>query len=78
MQERYDVIIVGGGSAGCAAAMRLDQRRVNHGADVFVRQLFDLHHLVGGAKSVEDMQERNPRLKRAGLGDKREIHRLLH
>jgi choline dehydrogenase len=31
MQERYDVIIVGGGSAGCAAAMRLSgdpQRRV--------------------------------------------------
>jgi hypothetical protein len=45
--------------------------------DVFVQQ-FNLGNLVRRAEAVEEMDERQARAQGGGLGNEREIHRLLH
>jgi hypothetical protein len=40
---------------------------VDHGSKRIVRQQLDLSDLVRGAKAVEEMEERNPRLQRRSL-----------
>ena len=45
-----------------ALAVRLDERRVHHGAQIVVGQLLDLGHLVRRAEPVEEVQDRHARL----------------
>src|SRR4030095_16196606 len=52
-----------------ARPVRLHQPVINHGSDLFVRKLLNLHYLMRGAKAVEYMQEGNPGAESACLSD---------
>ena len=55
----------------------LDQLVREHRAQVVVGQLLDLRDLVGGAESVEEVEERDARAKAGGLADQRHVVRFL-
>ena len=61
-----------------AAAEIGDVVVVDHLADHVVADLIDLLHFVGGAEAVEEVEERNLRLERCGVGDHRHIVGFLH
>ena len=47
-------------------------------ADVFVIEHLDRLQLMRGAEAIEEVHERDARLERRGVGDEREVVRLLH
>ena len=59
-------------------AMRADQLVRDQGTHVVVVEHLDRLQLVRGAKAVEEVQERDTRLERRGVGHEREVVRLLH
>ena len=61
-----------------AAAEIGDVVVVDHLADHVIPDLVDLLHFVGGAEAVEEVEERNLRFKRCGMGDHRHIVGFLH
>ena len=67
------------GRSGVSARSRcraLDPPR--SGPQVVVGELLDLRDLVRRAEAVEEVQERNARLERRRVRDRREVVRLLH
>ncbi len=60
-----------------APAELLDEVVVDHRADRLLRHGVDLLHLVGRAEAVEEVEERDVRLQRGGVGDEREVLSLL-
>ena len=57
--------------------MLIDKLVVDHRADIIFSQLLDLGNFMGGAKSVEEMDERNAGLKSRRVGDQGKIHDFL-
>ncbi len=60
------------------ATVRVDVLRRQQRAQVVVLDGEDLRHLVRRAKAIEEVQERYARFQRRGVGDGREVLRLLH
>ena len=61
-----------------AAAERVDGLPVQQPGQFFILQHFDLLHLVGRPEAVEEVEERNAPLDRRQVGDRRQVHDLLH
>ncbi len=61
-----------------ALAEILDILLVNHLTNHIHRDFFNLLNLVRGAEAVEEVEERNLRGKRRGMGDHRHVMRFLH
>jgi hypothetical protein len=55
----------------------LDLRIVDQGPQVFAVQLFDLVDFVEGAKTIEEMQEGNPRRERGCMRNQGKVLYLL-
>src|SRR5208283_4869138 len=51
---------------------------VYHRSHVVKGQLFDLLYLMRRSETVKEVNEGDPRFKGCGLGNKREVHCLLH
>ena len=60
-----------------AQAVLCYQIVVDHGAHVVKGQLLDFLDLVGGAETIEKVQEGNARPQRCRLGDQRHVHTFL-
>ncbi len=50
---------------------------IDHGLQIFTRQLFDLVDLVRGAESIKEVQERNTGLKSSCVRDQGQVLRFL-
>ena len=58
-------------------AMGAHQIVIDHGANIFERELLDLHDFMRSAESIEEVHEGNARLQSGRLGDQRKIHDFL-
>src|ERR1044072_2160249 len=65
------------GSQG-ASAVSPDGLFGDEAAQVVVTKLLDFRHLVRSAEAVEEVQERDARLKRGGVRNRRQVVHLLH
>jgi hypothetical protein len=59
-------------------AMLEDALHVDERTHVIFIKHFDLVDFMRRAKAVEEMQERDARLKRSGVRDQRHVHGFLH
>ncbi len=63
--------------AQAAAAVSQDQLLVHERPQHLVGDAIDLGDLVAGSESVEEVEERHPGPQGGGMGDRREVLRLL-
>ena len=57
--------------------VRFHQVLLDHRPQIIGRQLLDFGHFVGGAETVEEMQERDARFQAGRRGDQRHVHHFL-